>query len=151
MKLFGTKRNEISLYPLDCFSFLHIISGIIFYLIGFWLFSIFMLGILAIFLTYICLFLGGIVWEIAENTILIDAKMFEQYDTPLNSQVDVLLVFLGGIIGCYCYILNWMFTIILIGSLFVAFIVSKVLTLKNLKKTKKKTKNKNPSKKPKNG
>ena len=93
MKIFGTTKKTISKYALDYFSILHIVSGIIFSFIGFWFFDMFMSEILAILLTYIFLFIGGIIWEISENSFLIDMKVFEERDFIINSQVDILLVF----------------------------------------------------------
>lgn len=128
MKIFGTTEKEISIYFLDAYSILHFITGFICYFVGFWLLSIFFTEITAILLCYICLFIGGIVWELVENTLLIDMKVFKHKDTPINSQVDVLLVFFGGVVGCYTYNLHWITNIILIGLLFVMFTVCNILT-----------------------
>lgn len=139
MKLIGTTEKEISKYAFDYYSILHLISGIISYFIGFWLLNIFFAEILAILICYICLFIGGIIWEIAENSILISMKVFEKRDFIINSQADVLLVFLGGVIGCITYNWIWIAKIILIGGLFIAFTLGKIFTkIKFWKNPKKK-------------
>ena len=133
MKIFGTKLTEVDLYPLDFFSISHFVSGIIAYYISFFLFvEIFkMIPLSAILLSYVCAFVGGLIWEFFENIFIIDMKENKRQDSPINSLMDVVLVFLGSIVGCYTYELDWIFKILLISGLFIAFMISKILTVKN--------------------
>ena len=131
MKIVGTNDSEISIYLLDYFSILHFICGIFGYIITYFLLSVFFIdmfsGFESLFLTYIIVLLGGIFWEIAENTFLIEIKIFRERDYVINSQMDVLLVFSGGILGCYLYSFP-MLTVFIIGGLFLFFIVAKIFT-----------------------
>ena len=141
-KIIGTSVEEIDRYPLDCFTINHLTSGLIGYFIAFWLFSFFLGSLSAVLLSYLAVILGGLIWEFVENIKLLDMKRNMRADSPINSLTDVLLVFIGGIIGCYCYITDWMFKIILIGLLVLAYAIARIYTEKNKKI-------KNPSKKPK--
>ena len=133
MKIFGTKLTEVDLYPLDFFSISHFVSGIIAYYISFWLFyEIFNMNSLsAILLSYVCSLVGGLIWEFFENICIIDMKENKRQDSPINSLTDTVFVFLGSIAGCCTYELDWIFKILLIGGLFIAFMISKILTVKN--------------------
>ena len=134
-KIIGTSVDEVDKYLFDCFSISHLICGIILYYISFWLFMFFMYSLSAIFLSYICALVGGLVWEFAENTSLVDMKRNKRQDSPINSLMDVVLVFLGSIIGAYTYNLwpkLWVFNIMLLSALFVVYGVARILTEKNI-------------------
>lgn len=128
MKLIGTNDSEISKYPFDYFSILHLICGIFGYICVFPIIHLFISESTALFLTHLIVILGGIFWEIVENSILIDMKMGKERDFIVNSQLDVIIVFLGAILGCYLYKLPMLLTVFVIGGLFVFFTVAKILT-----------------------
>ena len=122
-------------YPLDVYSIAHLIAGVITYYIGFFLFLFYIDPLSAIFLSYICALVGGLVWEFIENINLVDMKRNKRADSPVNSLMDVLLVFLGAILGAYTYDLwdtNWIFNIILLGALFAFYGAGRIITEKNI-------------------
>ena len=141
-KILGTCVRDIDKYALDCFSISHLNAGILGYLISFWLFDFFLLALSAIFLAYLTVILSGLFWEFLENTWLVEAKRNHRPDSPINALTDILLVFLGSVIGCICYNTHWIFKLTLIGSLVLAYGIARIWTEKN-------PKNQNPSKKPK--
>lgn len=125
------------MYPLDLCSISHFISGIIAYFISFWLFTnIFnIIPFSAILLSYICSLVGGLIWEFFENIFIIDMKKNKRQDSPINSLTDVVLVFLGSIVGCYTYYLwelCWIFNVILIAGLLVLYKVARLFTEKKI-------------------
>ena len=84
----------------------------------------------AVFLSYIVAFAGGFIWEFWENTIGITSKRNKSQDSPINSLIDIILVFFGSIMGAYMYDLwtnYWIINIAIIGSLFVAYGISRIL------------------------
>lgn len=119
------------MYLLDYFSILHLICGIFGYILTYFLLRMFFVNIFSelesLFITYLIVILGGIFWEIVENTFLIEIKIFKERDYVINSQMDVLLVFFGGILGCYLYPFP-MLTVFIIGGLFVVFVIAKIFT-----------------------
>ena len=144
MKIIGTKVEEVDQYLIDCFSISHINGGIITYYINFWILDLFMDSLLALLITFIVIFLGSIIWELIENVPLVNIKRNHRPDMVVNSQADTLFVFLGGIIGCYTIHIDWIFKIILIGSLILAYVITRVITelrTKNQKSSKKPKKN----------
>ena len=144
MKIIGTKVEEVDQYLLDCFSFSHLNGGIIAYYISFWILNLFMNSLPALLITYIVIFLGSIIWELIENMPLVEMKRNHRPDMVVNSQTDTLLVFLGGIIGCYTNYTNWIIKIIIIGSLFLAYTITRILTeLKSKKQNSSKMTKKN--------
>ena len=88
----------------------------------------------AVFLSYVVALVGGLIWEFMENITLVDMKRNKRADSPVNSLMDVLLVFFGAIIGAFTYDLwaNWIINIILLGSLFVAYGIGRIITEKNI-------------------
>ena len=129
IKLIGTNDSEISKYPLDCYSILHFIYGTFAYLLVFPLINLFIVDWLTtLFGTYLLIMLSGIFWEIIENSILIDMKVFKERDYIINSQTDVVLVFLGGIFGCYIYNLPKLLTVFIIGGMVILFVLAKIFT-----------------------
>ena len=138
-KFIATSIDEVDTLPLDCFSISHLNAGILTYFICYWLFIFFIEPLSAIFLSYLTATIGGLIWEFVENISLIDMKRNERQDSPINTLVDVLLVFLGSVIGCILYNTDWIFKIILIGSLILVYFIARILTEKNKK-------NKNSSK-----
>ena len=129
-KFIGSCIEDIDRYPLDFCSINHFISGIIAYFIGFWLFyKIFGMNHLsAILLSYVCSLLGGLIWEFFENIFIIDMKKNKRQDSPINSLTDVVLVFLGSILGCYTFELGLMFNTILITGLLVLYGLARLFT-----------------------
>ena len=83
-----------------------------------------------IFLSYLCAFVGGFIWEFWENTIGITSKRNKTQDSPINSLLDIVLVFFGSIIGAFIYDLwlpHWIINILIIGSLFIAYGIGRIL------------------------
>ena len=85
----------------------------------------------AMFLSYICAFVGGFIWEFWENTVGIRTKRNKTQDSPINSLLDVILVFFGSIMGAFTYDLwnptDWIINIIIIGSLFAVYGIGRIL------------------------
>ena len=122
----------MDIYPFDCFSINHFIGGIISYYIGFFLFSFFMSSLSAVFLSYVCCLVGGLIWEFFENICIIDMKENGQ-DSPVNALMDVLLVFFGSILGAYTYGLwstNWIINIVILSSLLICYGIARIITEK---------------------
>lgn len=91
-------------------------------------------SLLAILLSYLCCLVGGLIWEFFENICIVDMKKNKREDSPVNSLMDVLLVFLGAIIGCCTFDLwkiHWIFYIVLIGGLLVLYSIARIFTEKN--------------------
>ena len=136
-KIIATCVKEVDICPLDCFSISHVNSGIISYYISFWLFAIIfkMDSLLAILLSYLCCLVGGLIWEFFENICIVDMKKNKREDSPVNSLMDVLLVFFGSIIGAYTYDLwidFWIFNIVLLAALFESYGITRIITEKNI-------------------
>ena len=94
-----------------------------------------MIPLSAILLSYICSLVGGLIWEFFENICIIDMKANKRQDSPINALTDVVLVFLGSIVGCYTYELwelCWMFNVILITGLLVLYKVARLFTEKKI-------------------
>ena len=133
-KLIGTCVAEVDRYPLDVYSISHLISGIISYYISFFIFLFFMNELSAIFLSYVVALVGGLIWEFLENITFVEVKRNKRQDSPINSLTDVVLVFLGSIVGVYTYNFwynYWMINIVLLASLFTAYGVARIITEKN--------------------
>lgn len=132
-KIIGTCIADVDRYPFDCFSISHLVSGIISYYISFFLFCFFMDELSAVFLSYVVALVGGLAWEFIENINLVDMKRNKRADSPVNSLMDVLLVFFGSIIGVYTYgfwASNWIVNVIILGALFVLYGIARILTEK---------------------
>lgn len=136
MKIIGTSFKEVNKYPIDYCSILHFIGGIFGYFVSYFLISMFLPSLTTCFLSLIVVINSGIFWEIVENTWLRAMKINKRQDNVINSQFDVVWVFLGGILGAFMY--NWdvIITVIIIGLLFLAYGVG-FLGTKNLSKKKK--------------
>jgi len=94
----------------------------------------------SILLTYLCVLVGGLIWEFFENICVVDMKKNKRQDSPINAITDILLVFLGGIVGCCTYKLweiCWIFNIILLGGLLVSYGIARLFTEKNFWRKKK--------------
>ena len=135
-KLIATSVADIDTLPLDCFSISHFNGGIIAYYIGFWILQFFFIGTTACLVALLSTFIGSIFWEIVENTILVDMKRNKRSDSAVNTQADTVLVFLGGMVGFTTYYTHWIVKIVLIGSLFLAYIIARILTELHSKKSK---------------
>lgn len=140
-KIIATCVADIDTFPLDCFSISHFNGGIIAYYIAFWILEFFLIPLTACHIASISVMIGSIFWEIIENTILVNMKRNKRCDSAVNTQTDTLLVFLGEMVGLATYNTDWIFKIILIGSLFLAYTTTRILTELNSKKRKKFNKN----------
>ena len=140
-KIIATSTDEIAILPIDCYSISHLNAGILAYFICYWVFIFFIEPLSAMFLSYLTATVGGLIWEFTENIFLIDTKPNKQVDSPINSLTDVALVFLGSVIGCILWDTDWIFKIILIGSLVLVYLIARILTKKNKNPTKMTKKN----------
>lgn len=75
-------------------------------------------------------------WEFIENINLVDMKRNKRADSPVNSLMDVLLVFFGAIIGACTYDLWytnwWIVNVIILGASFILYGVGRIITEKNI-------------------
>ena len=128
MKIIGTSKEEINKYFLDYCSILHFICGILSYIIVYTIVSILFTEPANIFLSIIIMLLGSIIWELVENTALIDMKINERQDNVINSLGDSLSVFFGSIIAYFLYILSLLITFFVVGLLFLIYVGCEILT-----------------------
>lgn len=115
----ATKPKNVSQKAFDYFSFGHVLFG--------FTSEVIILLILSLFLPLVLLgysllvnAIVGILWELIENTLLVNTKykFMMKRDSVINSQVDVLLVIIGGIIS---------FVLISVLEFFDAVVVSIVI------------------------
>ena len=128
MKIIGTNKNELCLYAFDCHSILHFIAGIIAYIIIYTVGNLIIPESASFFVAFIGIILMSIIWEILENTIFVGMKPNGNKDDILNSQCDTFCVFFGGIIGIFVYKSSITIAFIIIGILFLIYIILEILT-----------------------
>jgi hypothetical protein len=125
-EFFATRKENISLSPVDFFSFGHIIMGMIIYLLVIWLFS----SIPFVqFGAIICAVIIGIIWEIIENTVFFahGYKAFENHrDSVINSFMDVIFDLAGALIAFFIPIL-WIDIVILVACVIVMLILGSMV------------------------
>ncbi|MHA1497114.1 MAG: DUF2585 family protein [Promethearchaeota archaeon] len=91
-KILAKNKDDISKAAIDFFSFGHLLSGYFIFIIVEALFLT-ILGELITMLSFLILFLYGVIWEIVENTCLFkrNIKFGYRRDSFLNSSMDVVL------------------------------------------------------------
>ena len=103
MKIFGKEKEDISLTPLDFYSFGHLIFGhmafIIIYLMGFYN-LIHIIGISMMDRALAMATAVGIFWELLENNLFVKTHLKKRKDSLNNSVCDILCVFIGAAIIC---------------------------------------------------
>lgn len=101
-----TSKDEVSRAPIDYFSWGHLNMGVVVFLL--WsmvnllpsLANGFMTDILPYGISVLLTFVVAVVWEIVENTLLLDIgiKFEGRKDSLQNAVWDVIFVVLGGVI-----------------------------------------------------
>jgi len=121
MKYIATSMKDQGIKALDYSSFGHIVAGIIIYLITIWITK-------NIFISWLAVVYSSILWEFLENTIMIPIKPSKKPDSVLNSLCDTGLMIGGGIIGYFVNGWDKYLWIVIIGGLFIAYIITQILT-----------------------
>lgn len=100
-------KEDVGISAIDFFSFIHITFGFFTFLAFYLLFHLFF-GI-PINISYLGLnFLAAIIWETIENFILYEFKLKYKHrrDSKINSFMDIMFFFLGGLLGFYIIFLE---------------------------------------------
>lgn len=106
-KILAKNKEGISKAAIDFFSFGHLLSGYFVFII-LEAFFLVILGELTTLLSFLALFLYGVIWEIVENTYLFkrNIKFGYRRDSFLNSSMDVVMLTMGGLLASICLELN---------------------------------------------
>ena len=131
MKIIGTKKEDVNNYPIDYASVLHLTTGILCYVISFFVLKTFLTELTSCLIAIIATLLISIFWEYMENTILLEIKVNKRQDNILNSQADTMFMFLGSIIGWLIADRGTLIIISVIGGLCVIYMIAMILTFKN--------------------
>lgn len=107
MRIIARCKEDVGISAIDFFSFIHIIFGF-FTSLGFYILLFLFFGI-PINLSYLGLnLLAAIIWETIENFILYEFKLKYKHrrDSKINSFMDIVFFFIGGLLGFYIIFLN---------------------------------------------
>ena len=106
-KILAKNKDDISKAAIDFFSFGHLLGGYFAFII-LKAFFLVILGELITLLSFLALFLCGVIWEIVENTYLFkrNIKFGYRRDSFLNSSIDVAMLTIGGLFASFCLELN---------------------------------------------
>lgn len=132
MHIIGKTSEEVDKYLFDYCSILHLIFGILGYVIINSILLLFLIELASCLISCIIVILSSVFWELIENSVLIEIKINKRTDNVINSQGDTLSVFLGSIIGCLAYLTSLIIVIFIMGALFVLYVLAMILTRKNL-------------------
>ncbi|MFX1408829.1 MAG: hypothetical protein ACFFA6_00635 [Promethearchaeota archaeon] len=107
MGIIARCKEEVGISAVDFFSFIHITLGYLIFLAYYGAFDLFF-GISFNPYYFGLNFLAAILWETIENFILYEIKLKYDHrrDTKINSFMDILLFYLGGLIGIYTIFLK---------------------------------------------
>ncbi len=107
MVIIARNKEDVGISAIDFFSFVHITFGFLNFLAFYSLFYLFF-GISFNFFYFGLNVLTAIIWETIENFILYEFKLKYKHrrDSKINSFMDIVFFFIGGLLGFYIIFLE---------------------------------------------
>ena len=121
MVIIARCKEDVGISAIDFFSFVHITFGFFSFLALYCLLYLFF-GIPITFFYLGLNLLAAIIWETIENFILYEFKLKYKHrrDSKINSFMDIIFFFIGGLLGFYIVFLElhlfFISTIIILSS-----------------------------------
>ncbi|MFX1323193.1 MAG: hypothetical protein ACFFAQ_16280 [Promethearchaeota archaeon] len=121
MVIIARCKEDVGISAIDFFSFVHITFGFFSFLALYCLLYI-LFGIPINFFYLSLNLLAAIIWETIENFILYEFKLKYKHrrDSKINSFMDIIFFFIGGLLGFYIVFLElhlfFISTIIILSS-----------------------------------